>query len=714
MESCSKPGRVNCSPDVYERLQGAGHGYTFEVQPGVFIKGRGKMNTYLLIDPLAKVEDTKVPEVPRKQDRAWSNASANQALQQLALIQSEQAYQADLQHVLHALSTVSEDLELHKAMGTVVNTVCHLLDCDRATLFMVDAVHQQLWSYNDVVSRTGNQKKIRVPLRSGIAGYAASTGEIQNIKDAYSDNRFNSTIDQLTGYKTDSLLAFPVRKGDEVVAVVQAVNKHSGHFTIQDEFLISLMGKQLGSQLAHSILFEKLKLSETRQHILLKISKDMNENIKACGGNSGQIFESVTQGAKQIVDCDRCSLFVVDAETEVLYSLLTASTGEKETIEVKLGQGIVGAVAKEGVPMNIADARDCPLFDPSVDEKTGYVTKSVLALPICEEKNVLGVLVVMNKVPNTEYPLTVARGSNPKDYDGIFAFSKEDEALLEVFTTFISLSVRDLRLMDRHRKQQETLQLLLGVSVMSSAATSHGDLLDTFQRELPGILQCESAMIFLLDHPDNDVSTASNAALKLKCKPSPETADMVTLPLRAEGCGYVGRVANDLVESYNTTDTPFTDEVFFNAAYDNAMKLSRVENSCVVQVRLENTLVGVLQAVNKRADQGVIVNTGGNIRFSPQDLSVLRDVGVVVALHLATHWRRQSLHSAVSRSGDRPDARDHPGRLAASVTESSSQHMLASHLQSFRSPGTSALDLVESSPPPEPSMNVTASDVPSS
>ena len=47
-----------------------------------------------------------------------------------------------------------------------------------------------------------NNHFCRFPFGKGIAGYVAETGETLNVVDASKDERFNPSIDELTGYKT--------------------------------------------------------------------------------------------------------------------------------------------------------------------------------------------------------------------------------------------------------------------------------------------------------------------------------------------------------------------------------------------------------------------------------------------------------------------------------------------------------------------------------
>lgn len=139
---------------------------------------------------------------------------------------------------------VSMDLLVSKVM----NFAQRLVDADRASLFLVDSRSKELYAtIFDVGCDDKTMKKekeneknkatteIRFPLGTGIAGQVAMTGEILNIMDAYADPRFNRSIDQLTGYKTESILCMPIFIRGNVIGVVQMVNKHTGYFNKEDE-----------------------------------------------------------------------------------------------------------------------------------------------------------------------------------------------------------------------------------------------------------------------------------------------------------------------------------------------------------------------------------------------------------------------------------------------------------------------------------------------
>lgn len=91
-----------------------------------------------------------------------------------------------MQKLLDASSTIAT-LDPLQATENIVAETCRILTCDRATIFTVDRVTEEL-----VLTVAEGAKNIRVPIGQGIAGTVAATGETINIVDAYSDSRFNS------------------------------------------------------------------------------------------------------------------------------------------------------------------------------------------------------------------------------------------------------------------------------------------------------------------------------------------------------------------------------------------------------------------------------------------------------------------------------------------------------------------------------------------
>jgi diguanylate cyclase (GGDEF)-like protein len=106
-----------------------------------------------------------------------------------------------------------------------------------------------------------------------------------------------------------------------------------------------------------------------------------------------------------------------------------AAFGEKavELIgeRIPADQGIAGHVYLSGNAYSSADARRDPHFFSGVDESTRYTTRSVIAIPVRIEQEVCGVLELINR-------------------QDVAGFSEADRNLLEIFASYISISIQNV------------------------------------------------------------------------------------------------------------------------------------------------------------------------------------------------------------------------------------------------------------------------------
>jgi signal transduction histidine kinase/putative methionine-R-sulfoxide reductase with GAF domain len=107
------------------------------------------------------------------------------------------------------------------------------------------------------------------------------------------------------------------------------------------------------------------------------------------------LLQLIVDTTIDVLDADRATLFLL--EDDKLVSRVKQGH-EFTRIIVDLGRGIAGYVAKTGKPLRVKDAYDDPRFDRAWDQKGGYRTRSILAVPVRNTGGVIvGVLQVLNK-----------------------------------------------------------------------------------------------------------------------------------------------------------------------------------------------------------------------------------------------------------------------------------------------------------------------------
>ena len=148
------------------------------------------------------------------------------------------------------------------------------------------------------------------------------------------------------------------------------------------------------------------------------------------------ILEAVILKIRELLNGDRGTIFLVDHQREVLRSKVAESNGAQPLeIEISIKTGIAGHVARTGETLNIADPYQHPEFNPEVDGRTGYRTKSILCMPIFDRrKRVFAVAQVLNR-----------RGEHP--------FGLDDEQSFREFAAPLGLILESCVRMARARTE---------------------------------------------------------------------------------------------------------------------------------------------------------------------------------------------------------------------------------------------------------------------
>ena len=150
-------------------------------------------------------------------------------------------------------SLLAREVDLDTLLGAACERLAEALRADRATVWLVDA------EKGDLVTRVAVLPEVdtlRQPIDRGIAGWVARNGQVVRVADASKDDRFDPTADQLTGYKTRSVLVAPVREDPQgpVRGVVQVLNRADGPFDDEDERYLVALTMQLGAALSMTTL----------------------------------------------------------------------------------------------------------------------------------------------------------------------------------------------------------------------------------------------------------------------------------------------------------------------------------------------------------------------------------------------------------------------------------------------------------------------------
>lgn len=173
---------------------------------------------------------------------------------------------------------LGSSLALEPLLNEIVARTTEILEADRSTLFVVDQERRELVSK---VMQGAEMREIRLPFGAGLAAWVAERGEPLHIQNAYADERFNPEVDRKSGYRTRCMLVWPVRRprGDQIIGVIQVLNKRGGGFDSTDERLLESIASEIGVALEVARLYgeaieRNAQLERARAELMLLIETE--------------------------------------------------------------------------------------------------------------------------------------------------------------------------------------------------------------------------------------------------------------------------------------------------------------------------------------------------------------------------------------------------------------------------------------------------------
>jgi len=144
---------------------------------------------------------------------------------------------------------------------------------------------------------------------------------------------------------------------------------------------------------------------------------DMNNSIKL-----------IADEAKELVNAQRCSIFIVDNDDQMLWTTLSDGIGK---IILSLDSGVVGATYRTKEAQIVNNPYEDERFVSNIDKKSGYITENMITVPIFNSKReVMGIIQLLNKEKED--------------------FSADDLETLTFFANYVSGSLELALLSDRN------------------------------------------------------------------------------------------------------------------------------------------------------------------------------------------------------------------------------------------------------------------------
>ncbi len=190
------------------------------------------------------------------------------------------------------LSTLNEmtrqltsTLETEPLLQNILNSAVEIINCEAGSLLLLDNQTNEL-VFRSVVSPVADDLlDKRMPVDRGVAGKAMKTGEPIIVNDVSKNPEWFPTPDKQTGFVTRAILVIPLMVKDQVIGVIEVLNKQDGtSFTQNDLDLLAAFASQAGVAIENARLYtltdQALAARVEELSVMQRIDRELNTSLE--------------------------------------------------------------------------------------------------------------------------------------------------------------------------------------------------------------------------------------------------------------------------------------------------------------------------------------------------------------------------------------------------------------------------------------------------
>lgn len=236
-----------------------------------------------------------------------------------------------------------------------------------------------------------------------------------------------------------SLLLMPLVAQDHVMGVLALGATGNMPPALENEpGLIRILAGQLAAAINAFCLTESARRWSEELATLSDISSAVTSTL-----DTQEVYHLVVQKLNEYFRVEAGSLLMRDDQTGELQFVMTLEAGEEKLAGVKVprGQGVVGHVAETQRYAIVLNPKEDPRFYSKISERTGYLTRSILCVPMIVKGRTIGVIELLNK------------------RDG--EFTEEDAERLMRMASTIGVAIENARLFQQVSTGRDRLEAIL-------------------------------------------------------------------------------------------------------------------------------------------------------------------------------------------------------------------------------------------------------------
>jgi HD-GYP domain-containing protein (c-di-GMP phosphodiesterase class II) len=360
-------------------------------------------------------------------------------------------------------NTIAASNELDALLDQMLDLFVEVANAEAGTLYLYDSATDEL--IFKVVKGDLHSLSLlgtRFPSSRGIAGAALHGHVPLFIPDVTADSRWDRRGGALSELRLTTAYCLPLMVRDQPVGVVQVFNLPAAAVDEDEELaLLEDLADRMSSEIEKTRLLDEAKRREKRLSALVDIISQLTTTL-----DRSELLTRIMNHARELLEVEATSIWELDEQHDPPVLKLHVATGEHgeqlKAVTVPIGQGIIGQVVATGVPMLVGDVSKEERHYKQVDEQSGFVTRSILCVPLRAPSIELG-------QERGELKASIIGGAQALNKRNGSAFTDDDIALFE------TLAGQAATVLQVARLNENTYMLFKGVIKVVAGAVDAKD-----------------------------------------------------------------------------------------------------------------------------------------------------------------------------------------------------------------------------------------------
>ena len=219
------------------------------------------------------------------------------------------------------------EINLHSLLQKIAEKVKSYLDCEESSIFIYNPQKEELYFEIVTGNRQDELKQIVMKKGEGVVGWIAEQVSSVIINDCSSDDRFTSSTDAGTDFKTTSIVGAPVEKEGRLLGVIEAINKKQGAFSKNDLEVLEYIANFISIPLQNALLFRKVTQESGEKARLIELGQAISHSY-----DLEEIFDVLKNVIVEVVN--PLEIGVMVESQGVMYNLIKDEVvGKAEKVE---------------------------------------------------------------------------------------------------------------------------------------------------------------------------------------------------------------------------------------------------------------------------------------------------------------------------------------------------------------------------------------------